>query len=253
MATVTTAGGASFESSSSANTGVVTSVSRTTPSCTPHVGRAPAVPPHATVGRTHSFPKTSPRVSAGGVSGTTSGQCVTKMPNVTVTHTRTITNVTQAVTRSLMSACQQSRPLTHGGDVTGVTTVSHASTQVQQITKHGDTSGNGDKNRGRGSPHVSSRSAEKATKHSTSSSTSANHHHHHHQGQGHSGSAAAASSAHHSMSASVVVTPPNVVVGATSPSNHVVTPTTSKDKVRIKNYSPTDLYNTFFISLSFIK
>ena len=231
-ATVTTVGGATGESTSS------TVVSRSTSSAQSHSGRVPAVPPHTPVGRTHSFPKTSPRATVS-VSGSTSGQGVSKMPNVTVTHTRTITNVTQAVTRSLMSASLQSRPITHGGDITGVTTVSHAG-----VSKHGDVSGNGDKNRGRGSPQVSCRPSEKVTKHgaSSSSSVSANHHHYHHQGQGHSASAAAASSsaaAHHSMSASVVVTPPNVVVGATSPSNHVVATTTSKekDKVCVKKYS----------------
>ena len=234
--TKATVGGATSDSTSSTGNGGVTVVSRSTSTSTQsHSGRVPAVPPHAPVGRTHSFPKTSPRAT---VSASTSGQCVSKMPNVTVTHTRTITNVTQAVTRSLMSASQQSRPITHGGDITGVTTVSHAG-----VSKHGDMSGNGDKNRGRGSPQVSCRPSEKVTKHSASSSSSvsANHHHHHHQGQGHSASAAAASSssAHHSMSASVIVTPPNVVVGATSPSNHVVATTTSKekDKVCVKKYS----------------
>ena len=214
-------------SSSSADKGVVISVSRTTTTvCKPcHVGRAPAVPPHAVVGRTppvpphavvghtHSFPKTSPRASP---SVTTPAQAVPKMPNVTVTHTRTITNVTQAVTRSLMSASQQSRPLTHADDIPDVKTVSHA--QVKPSTKHSETPGCGDKNHSRGSG--GSRSTEKLTKHSASVSTPISHQ-----------QSVAASVPHHSTSSSVVVTPPNVVVGTSNPYSHTVTTATSKDKV----------------------
>ena len=206
---------ATVVSSSSADKGIVISVSRTTTVCKPcHIGRAPAVPPHAVVGRTHSFPKTSPRASP---SVTAPGQGVPKMPNVTVTHTRTITNVTQAVTRSLMSACQQSRPLTHDDDIPDVKTVSHA--QVKPSTKHSETPGCGDKNHSRGS---GSRSTEKLTKHSASVATPISHHHQ---------QSVTATVPHHSTSASVVVTPPNVVVGTSNPYSHSVTTATCKDKV----------------------